>query len=213
MTVNSTNMTSCLPGADSGGSQGSGLASINDSTMGSGSVNASPVLSPTEAGDPRTNPSGLSSFSATSLASPPTSSAPPHSLALSPPVGASGVISDNNNHLSAAAAAAAAGLNLSDCDPTRFAGLSYPRLSAGGLGSMYSAAAAAATYPSNEQNPYPSIAMADNSFYGPLVSRILFFSLRALTDVIDVAGKAMDGRVGTPTAFIHVFHVALLPLV
>ena len=120
---------------------------------------------------------------------------------------------DDNNHLSAAAAAAAAGLNLSDCDPTRFAGLSYPRLSAGGLGSMYSAAAAAATYPSNEQNPYPSIAMADNSFYGPLVSRILFFSLRALTDVIDVAGKAMDGRVGTPTAFIHVFHVALLPLV
>lgn len=123
--------------------------------------------------------------------------------------------SDNNNHLSAAAAAAAAGLNLSDCDPARFAGLSYPRLSAaGGLG--YSAAAAAmsaATYPSNEQNPYPSIAMADNSFYGPLVSRILFFSLRALTDVIDVAGKAMDGRVGTPTAFIHVFHVALLPLV
>lgn len=170
-------MTSCLPGADSGGSQGSGLASINDSTMGSGSVNASPVLSPTEAGGNGTNPAGagISSFSATSLASPPVSSAgPPHSLALSPPVGASpgglGAGSDNNNHLSAAAAAAAAGLNLSDCDPARFAGLSYPRLSAGGLGSMYSAAAAAATYPSNEQNPYPSIAMADNSFYGPLVS-------------------------------------------
>lgn len=177
MTVTSTNMTSCLPGADSGGSQGSGLASINDSTMGSGSVNASPVLSPTEAGGNGTNPAGagISSFSATSLASPPVSSAgPPHSLALSPPVGASpgslGAGSDNNNHLSAAAAAAAAGLNLSDCDPARFAGLSYPRLSAGGLGSMYSAAAAAATYPSNEQNPYPSIAMADNSFYGPLVS-------------------------------------------
>ena len=107
-----------------------------------------------------------------SLASPPTSSAqPPHSLTLSPPTGATGLASDNNNHLSAAAAAAAAGLNLSDCDPARFAGLSYPRLSAGGLGSMYSAAAAAATYPSNEQNPYPSIAMADNSFYGPLVSK------------------------------------------
>ena len=110
-----------------------------------------------------------------SLASPPTSSAqPPHSLTLSPPAGATGLASDNNNHLSAAAAAAAAGLNLSDCDPARFAGLSYPRLSAaGGLG--YSAAAAAmsaATYPSNEQNPYPSIAMADNSFYGPLVSSI-----------------------------------------
>ena len=108
-----------------------------------------------------------------SLASPPTSSAqPPHSLTLSPPTGATGLASDNNNHLSAAAAAAAAGLNLSDCDPARFAGLSYPRLSAGGLGSMYSAAAAAATYPSNEQNPYPSIAMADNSFYGPLVSTL-----------------------------------------
>jgi len=165
-------MTSCLPGADSGGSQGSGLASINDSTMGSGSVNASPVLSPTGEPGGNTNPGGpISSFSATSLASPPTSSAqPPHSLTLSPPAGATGLASDNNNHLSAAAAAAAAGLNLSDCDPARFAGLSYPRLSAaGGLG--YSAAAAAmsaATYPSNEQNPYPSIAMADNSFYGPL---------------------------------------------
>jgi hypothetical protein len=99
-------------------------------------------------------------------------------MALSSPVGG-----ENNNHLSAAAAAAAAGLNLSDCDPARFAaaGIPYPRLSAAsaGLGSMYSAAAAAATYPSNDQNPYPSIAMADNSFYGPLV--------RALC----VAGKAM----------------------
>ena len=85
--------------------------------------------------------------------------------------------SENNNHLSSAAAAAAAAaasgqLNLSDCDPARFAaaGIPYPRLSAAsaGLGSMYSAAAAAATYPSNEQNPYPSIAM-DNSFYGSLV--------------------------------------------
>ena len=88
--------------------------------------------------------------------------------------------SSNNNHIAAAAAAAAAGqLNLSDCDPARFAaaGLPYPRLSAaaaaGGLGSMYSAAAAAATYPSNDQNPYPSIAMADNSFYGSLVSQNL----------------------------------------
>ena len=46
-----TNMTSCLPGADSGGSQGStGLASLNESagTLESGSVNASPVLSPNE---------------------------------------------------------------------------------------------------------------------------------------------------------------------
>ena len=74
------------------------------------------------------------------------------------------------NELSAAAAAAAQ-LNLSDCDPARLAaaGLPYPRLSSAGLGSMYSAAAAAATYPSNDQNPYPSIAMADN-FYGSLVS-------------------------------------------
>ena len=82
---------------------------------------------------------------------------------------------DNNNHLSAAAAAACAAasgqLNLSDCDPARFAGLPYPRLSGAGLGSMYTAAAAAATYPSNDQNPYPSIAVAaDNSFYGSLVS-------------------------------------------
>ena len=66
MTVTSNTMTSCLPGADSGGSQGSGLASINDSTMGSGSVNASPVLSPTGEPGGNTNPGGpISSFSAT----------------------------------------------------------------------------------------------------------------------------------------------------
>ena len=53
---------------------------------------------------------------------------------------------------------------LADCDPARLAALSYPRLSAGGLGPMYTA-----SYPSTDQNPYPSIAM-ENSFYGSLVS-------------------------------------------
>jgi len=53
---------------------------------------------------------------------------------------------------------------LGDCDTARLAALSYSRLPGGGLGSMYSA-----TYPSTDQNPYPSITM-ENSFYGPLVS-------------------------------------------
>jgi hypothetical protein len=53
---------------------------------------------------------------------------------------------------------------LADCDPARLAALSYPRLSAGGLGPMYTA-----SYPSTDQNPYPSIAM-ENSFYGTLVN-------------------------------------------
>lgn len=56
---------------------------------------------------------------------------------------------------------------LADCDPARLAALSYSRLQPGGLGSMYSA-----TYPSTEQNPYPSIAM-ENSFYGSLVGQKL----------------------------------------
>ena len=170
-------MTSCLPGADSGGSQGStGLASLNESagTLGSGSVNASPVLSPNESSNVGNPINGLS-FSASSLCHSAVTSAA-SAMGLSSPVTASDS-SNNNNHIAAAAAAAAAGqLNLSDCDPARFAaaGLPYPRLSAaaaaGGLGSMYAAAAGAATYPSNDQNPYPSIAMADNSFYGSLVS-------------------------------------------
>merc|ERR1719507_2726147 len=96
-------------------------------------------------------------------------------MGLSSPISA-GDSSNNNNHIAAAAAAAAAGqLNLSDCDPARFAaaGLPYPGLSAaggaGGLGAMYAAAAGAATYPSNDQNPYPSIAMdPNNSFYSSL---------------------------------------------
>lgn len=46
---------------------------------------------------------------------------------------------------------------LADCD--RLAALSYPR-----FGPMYSA-----SYPSTDQNPYPSIAM-ENTFYGSLVS-------------------------------------------
>ena len=59
------------------------------------------------------------------------------------------------------------GAGAADCDPARLAALSYPRLAgaAGGLGPMYSAA----SYPSTDQNPYPSIAM-ENSFYGSLVS-------------------------------------------
>lgn len=52
---------------------------------------------------------------------------------------------------------------LADCDPARLAALSYPRLGAGGLAPMYSAA----SYPSTDQNPYPSIAM-ENTFYGTL---------------------------------------------
>jgi hypothetical protein len=55
---------------------------------------------------------------------------------------------------------------LADCDPARLAALSYPRLGSTGLGPMYSAAAA--SYPSTDQNPYPSISM-ENSFYGSLV--------------------------------------------
>jgi hypothetical protein len=180
VTRNFGDMTSCLPGADSGGSQGSGLASANDSTMGSSSHNASPVLSPQSTNIVGLSANGLS-FSASSLCSAAVVAAAvstvSNTLAHSPPVGAL----DNNNHLSAAAAAAAAGqLNLSDCDSARFAGLPYPRLSAAGsLGSMYSAAAAAATYPSNEQNPYASISVGDNSFYGSLVSLSLRCSFRA----------------------------------
>ena len=152
-------MTSCLPGADSGGSQGSaGLASLNESVA---SVNASPVLSPNETGSNVPHSISNLNFSASSLCNSAAGSTTA-SMAASTAAG---------NELSAAAAAAAQ-LNLSDCDPARLAaaGLPYPRLSSG-LGSMYSAAAAAATYPSNDQNPYPSIAMADN-FYGSLVSYI-----------------------------------------
>ena len=54
---------------------------------------------------------------------------------------------------------------LADCDPARLAALSYPRLSAGGLGPMYTA-----SYPSTDQNPYPSIGM-ENFGYGALVSK------------------------------------------
>ena len=200
-------MTSCLPGADSGGSQGSaGLASLNESagTLGSNSVNASPVLSPNDQAGVGSNTANGLSFSASSLCSSAVTSAASAlgaaGMTLSSPVGSTDS-SNNNNHLSAAAAAAAAAagqLNLTDCDPARFASLPYPRLSAGGLGSMYSAAAAAATYPSNDQNPYPSIAMADNSFYGSLVrlqsviyqslgsSLVLFHSVRVKPSSCDL---------------------------
>ncbi len=172
-------MTSCLTGPDSGDSQGSGLASANDSTI--GSHTASPVSGL------GSNPSFVSPFSAANLASPPTSTQQQNGVnnnnnnsnsAVSPPISSS---SASGVAAAAASPTASTGgngsgldtssVNLSECDPARFAaGLSgYPRLAAGSLGSMYSAAAAAATYPSNEQNPYPSIAM-DNSFYG-LVSR------------------------------------------
>ena len=169
-------MTSCLPGADSGGSQGStGLASLNESagTLGSGSVNASPGLSPNDQANVNTI-NGLS-FSASSLCHSAVTTAA-SAMGLGSPSVTDSI--NNNNQLRAAAAAAAAGqLNLSDCDPARFAaaGLPYPGLSAaggaGGLGAMYAAAAGAATYPSNDQNPYPSIAMdPNNSFYSSLVS-------------------------------------------
>ena len=84
----------------------------------------------------------------------------------------------NNNGVGSEAGSNSSAL-LSDCDPARLAALSYPRLgsaAAGGLGSMYSAA----SYPSTEQNPYPSIAM-ENSFYGTLVSHVsaTFFRLRS----------------------------------
>ena len=160
MTITETTMTSCLPGADSGGSQGSaGLASLNESVA---SVNASPVLSPNEGGG-GAQPNSTLNFSASSLCNSANSASGGNAASMASAASA-------GNELSAAAAAAAQ-LNLSDCDPARLAaaGLPYPRLSSAGLGSMYSAAAAAATYPSNDQNPYPSIAMADN-FYGSLVS-------------------------------------------
>ena len=173
----SQTMTSCLPGADSGGSQGStGLASLNESagTLGSGSVNASPGLSPNDQANVNTI-NGLS-FSASSLCHSAVTTAASAMGGLGSPSVTDSI--NNNNQLRAAAAAAAAGqLNLSDCDPARFAaaGLPYPGLSAaggaGGLGAMYAAAAGAATYPSNDQNPYPSIAMdPNNSFYSSLVS-------------------------------------------
>ena len=168
-------MTSCLPGADSGGSQGStGLASLNESagTLGSGSVNASPGLSPNDQAHVNTI-NGLS-FSASNLCHSAVTTAA-SAMGLGSPSVTDSI--NNNNQLRAAAAAAAAGqLNLSDCDPARFAaaGLPYPGLSAAGgagLNAMYAAAAGAATYPSNDQNPYPSIAMdPNNSFYSSLVS-------------------------------------------
>ena len=57
---------------------------------------------------------------------------------------------------------------LADCDPSRLAALSYSRL--GGSmpalgGGMYGA-----SYPSTDQNPYPSISMENSAFYGSLVS-------------------------------------------
>lgn len=166
-------MTSCLPGADSGGSQGStGLASLNESagTLGSGSVNASPGLSPNDQAHVNTI-NGLS-FSASNLCHSAVTTAA-SAMGLGSPSVTDSI--NNNNQLRAAAAAAAAGqLNLSDCDPARFAaaGLPYPGLSAAGgagLNAMYAAAAGAATYPSNDQNPYPSIAMdPNNSFYSSL---------------------------------------------
>lgn len=181
----SQTMTSCLPGADSGGSQGStGLASLNESagTLGSGSVNASPGLSPNDQANVNTI-NGLS-FSASSLCHSAVTTAA-SAMGLGSPSVTDSI--NNNNQLRAAAAAAAAGqLNLSDCDPARFAaaGLPYPGLSAaggaGGLGAMYAAAAGAATYPSNDQNPYPSIAMdPNNSFYSSLVSISTMYHSRA----------------------------------
>jgi hypothetical protein len=130
-----------------------------------GSATVSPVVSPpipsgsNALGASNTTSSGIN-FSAASL---------------------SGMMSSNNNNLSGnltgspatsiAGGGSAAGLTdpvtgqlLADCDPARLAALSYPRLSAGGLGPMYTA-----SYPSTDQNPYPSIAM-ENSFYGSLVS-------------------------------------------
>ena len=86
----------------------------------------------------------------------------------------SGNLSGNPAAAAAVAGGSAGGLTdpvrgqlLGDCDPARLAALSYPRLSAGSLGPMYTA-----SYPSTDQNPYPSIAM-ENSFYGTLVNTLL----------------------------------------
>ena len=152
---------SCHPGADSG----SGSSTNGGRMTGNGgSATVSPVVSPPipsgsalGGGHPAAPTSSGINFSAASLAS-------------------------NNNNLSgnitgnpaSAISGSGSGLTdpvtgqlLADCDPARLAALSYPRLSAGGLGPMYTA-----SYPSTDQNPYPSIAM-ENSFYGSLVSRII----------------------------------------
>ena len=151
---------SCHPGADSG----SGSSTNGGRMTGNGgSATVSPVVSPPipsgsalGGGHPAAPTSSGINFSAASLAS-------------------------NNNNLSgnitgnpaSAISGSGSGLTdpvtgqlLADCDPARLAALSYPRLSAGGLGPMYTA-----SYPSTDQNPYPSIAM-ENSFYGSLVSKI-----------------------------------------
>ena len=119
---------------------------------GSSSAAVSPAIAvspPAVGGAAATNPAVSLNFSASSLAG-------------------SSVTSGAGSGAGMSAADQVSGQLLADCDPARLAALSYPRLAgaAGGLSSMYSAAA---SYPSTDQNPYPSIAM-ENSFYGTLVS-------------------------------------------
>lgn len=122
---------------------------------GSSSAAVSPAIavSPPAAGTAGNNPGVSLNFSASSLAGSSVTSGG----------GAGG-----GSGAGMSAADQVSGQLLADCDPARLAALSYPRLAgaAGGLSSMYSAAA---SYPSTDQNPYPSIAM-ENSFYGTLVS-------------------------------------------
>lgn len=117
----------------------------------------------------------------------PTTSPVVSGSAISPPV-SSNAISFSATNLATSSSNSSNNDNnnqqlLGDCDPARLAALSagYPR----SLGSMYSAAAAAASYPSTEQNPYPSIAM-ENSFYGSLVSS-MFILFTRLADYCTVA--------------------------
>ena len=163
---NSSGLTSPVPPIGPGSAaSGAGDGSANGGAGGSSSAAVSPAIavsppigsnhsaSTNNAGTPSSSvaaPAGPLSFSASSLAG----------------SAVSGASSTGNNGVTSESGGA--GQILADCDPARLAALSsYPRLgaAAGGLSSMYSAA----SYPSTDQNPYPSIAV-ENSFYGALVS-------------------------------------------
>ena len=172
-------------GAGGGGGVSSGMTSPNGGGAGNGDAGSTPGAGP---GDNASQGGGGTSSAAVSPA-----------IAASPPIGSGGGGGGGGGATSAASlnfsASSLAGSSVSssggggagsgsgaggasssmtdpvtgqllaECDPARLAALSYPRLGATGLSSMYSAA----SYPSTDQNPYPSIAM-ENSFYGTLVS-------------------------------------------
>lgn len=159
------------------GGTSSGLTSPNGGTSTPGVAPDLGAASTGTGGGSAGSGAGSAAVSPAIAVSPPTSCVPSSGMSAAglnfsaSSLAGSAVVSSVSSGLTGTSmpdAMSGSGQLLADCDPARLAALSYPRLGAGGLGSMYTAAAAA-SYPSTDQNPYPSIAM-ENSFYGPLVS-------------------------------------------